>query len=200
MFHLKKQKIMEIYRQVNYFLFLTFCFLTDSLQIFRIIINYLLLQNASTKWKKTFFSVMSYQFQRFISGKTIREIFKIQIVWGTSLVFLQFELHELSRAFVKHAKLWLFLQKQPPDVFNKKGVLRNFVKFTGKHLCQSLFLNKVEVLCNFIKETLAQVFSRGFCEISKNTFFTEQLWTPASVFNIFTVIFRHYSITNSRMI
>ena len=24
-----------------------------------------------------------------------------------------------------------------------KGVLRNFVKFTGKHLCQSLFFNKV---------------------------------------------------------
>ena len=29
--------------------------------------------------------------------------------------------------------------------------------------------------CNFIKkETLAQVFSCEFCEISKNTFFTEQ--------------------------
>ena len=25
----------------------------------------------------------------------------------------------------------------------KKGVLRNFEKFTGKHLCQRLFLNKV---------------------------------------------------------
>ena len=25
----------------------------------------------------------------------------------------------------------------------KKGVLRNFAKFTGKLLCQSLFLNKV---------------------------------------------------------
>ena len=25
----------------------------------------------------------------------------------------------------------------------KKGVLRNFAKFTGKHLCQSLFFNKV---------------------------------------------------------
>ena len=24
-----------------------------------------------------------------------------------------------------------------------KGVLRNFTKFTGKHLCQSLFFNKV---------------------------------------------------------
>ena len=35
------------------------------------------------------------------------------------------------------------LQKQPPDVFCKKGVLRNFAKFTGKHLCQSLFFNKV---------------------------------------------------------
>ena len=31
--------------------------------------------------------------------------------------------------------------------------------------------------CNFIiKETLAQVFSCLFCEISKNTFFTEHLW------------------------
>ena len=25
----------------------------------------------------------------------------------------------------------------------KKGVLKNFTKFTGKHLCQSLFFNKV---------------------------------------------------------
>ena len=33
--------------------------------------------------------------------------------------------------------------KQPPEVFYKKGVLKNFAKFTGKHLCQSLFFNKV---------------------------------------------------------
>ena len=36
------------------------------------------------------------------------------------------------------------LQKQPPEVFNEKGVLQNFVEFTGKHLCQSLFFNKNE--------------------------------------------------------
>ena len=30
------------------------------------------------------------------------------------------------------------------------------------------------------KETLAQMFSCDFCEISKNTFFTEHLWTTAS--------------------
>ena len=35
------------------------------------------------------------------------------------------------------------IQKQPPEVFCKKGVLRNFAKFTGKHLCQSFFFNKV---------------------------------------------------------
>ena len=29
------------------------------------------------------------------------------------------------------------------EVFYEKGVLRNFAKFTGKHLCQSLFFNKV---------------------------------------------------------
>ena len=65
----------------------------------------------------------------------------------------------------------------------KKSVLRNFAEFTRKHLCHSLFLNKVAGLaCNFIKkETLAQVFSCEFCGISKNTFFTEQLWTTASV-------------------
>ena len=34
---------------------------------------------------------------------------------------------------------------------------------------------------NFIKkETLAQVFSCEFCEISKSTFFTEHLWATAS--------------------
>ena len=29
------------------------------------------------------------------------------------------------------------------DVVVKKGVLRNFAKFTGKQLCQSLLFNKV---------------------------------------------------------
>ena len=62
-----------------------------------------------------------------------------------------------------------------PNVFCKKGAFKNFTKFTGKHLRQSLFLNKVAGLkpqaCNFIKkETLAQVFSCEFCEISQNTF------------------------------
>ena len=36
--------------------------------------------------------------------------------------------------------------------------------------------------CNFIKnEIRAQVFSCEFCEISKNTFFTEHVWATVSV-------------------
>ena len=62
----------------------------------------------------------------------------------------------------------------------KKGVLRNFAKLTGKHLCQRLFFNKAFFI---IKETLAQVFSCEFCEISKNTFFTEHPRTSASMSN-----------------
>ena len=37
-------------------------------------------------------------------------------------------------------------QKQPLEVFCRKDVLGNFAKFTGKHLCQSLFFNKVACL------------------------------------------------------
>ena len=67
----------------------------------------------------------------------------------------------------------------------KKGVLRNFAKFTKKHLHRGLFFDKVADLRPAIlsKETLAQMFSFKFCEISKKTFFTEHLWTDASIWN-----------------
>ena len=46
----------------------------------------------------------------------------------------------------------------------KKSLLRNFAKFTGKHLRQSLF---------FKKENLAQVFSCEFYEIFTNIFYEQ---------------------------
>ena len=52
----------------------------------------------------------------------------------------------------------------------KKALLRNFAKLTGKHLYQSLFFNKATGL------RPAEVFSYEFCEIPKNSFFTEHLW------------------------
>ena len=37
----------------------------------------------------------------------------------------------------------MWKEQQPPKMFCKNDVLRKFAKFTGKHLCQSLFFNKV---------------------------------------------------------
>ena len=73
-------------------------------------------------------------------------------------------------------KCHLEVPEQPPKVFYEKVAFRNSVKFTGKQLCQSLFFNKLAKVCNFIKkETLTEAFSCEFCEISKDTFFTEHL-------------------------
>ena len=74
-----------------------------------------------------------------------------------------------------------------PDMFCKKGVLRNFPKFTGKHLCQILFS------INFFikKETLAQAFSCEFCEISKSTFFYRTLPVAASGKNSVMLLWCH---------
>ena len=55
----------------------------------------------------------------------------------------------------------------------KKGVLRNFTEFTGKHLCQRLFQ---ALACNFIKrESLAQVFSVNFVKFLRTLFYRTPL-------------------------
>ena len=84
-----------------------------------------------------------------------------------------------------------------PEVFCKKDVFRNITKFIGKHLCQSLFFNKIARysqkhhkihwkrlvpeplfykvaglrLATLLKEAQAQVFSYEFWKISRNAFF-----------------------------
>ena len=41
------------------------------------------------------------------------------------------------------ARVSMLCRSSRPEVFCKKCILRNFAKFTGKYLCQSLFFNKV---------------------------------------------------------
>ena len=76
-----------------------------------------------------------------------------------------------------------YLRSSQQKCSMKKLVLRNFTKFTWKHLCQNLFFNKFAGLrpATLLKTSLAQMFHRKFCQISKNTSFTEHLWTTASV-------------------
>ena len=44
-------------------------------------------------------------------------------------------------------------QKHPPELRCKRGVLKNFANFIGKHLCQSFFFNKVAGLSLLKRDT-----------------------------------------------
>ena len=54
--------------------------------------------------------------------------------------------------------------------------IESFANFTGKHLCWSVFLIKLQL---YLKETLAQMFSCKVCEIFGNTYFEKHLRTTA---------------------
>ena len=85
------------------------------------------------------------------------------------------------------SKTQLKPQKQPLELFCKKGVLRNFANFTGKHLCWSFFLIELQEVCSFIKKRLRH---RRFPEE-----FTKFLRTPnlKTVNDCFWKLFFHLS-------
>ena len=70
-------------------------------------------------------------------------------------------------------------EKQTPEVYYKKDVLKNFAKLTEKHLCQSPFFNKIAGLrpASLLKKRLwHRYFPVNFAKFSKTTFFIEHLW------------------------
>ena len=79
--------------------------------------------------------------------------------------------------------LWMVLalsnrQSSRPEAFCQKGVLRNFAKFTGKHVFQSLFFNKVAGLrsATVLKKTLwHRCFPVNFVKILRTPFYIEHL-------------------------
>ena len=79
----------------------------------------------------------------------------------------------------------VYMQKQPPEMFFKKSVLRNFAKLTAKKpVPESLYLIKLQAWpATLLKKRLwHRCFPVNFAKISKNTFFTEHLWLTASDF------------------
>ena len=65
-----------------------------------------------------------------------------------------------------------------PEVFCKKGVLENHAKFTRKHLCQSLFFNKVAFLrpATLLKKRLwHRCFPVNFAKFPRTPFLREYL-------------------------
>ena len=81
-----------------------------------------------------------------------------------------YEKKRLTAQIIQNSLIWCPIsttkfRSSRPEVFCKKGVLRNLTKFTGKCLCQGLFFNKVPV---------------NFFEISKNIFLHRTLLVAAS--------------------
>ena len=74
------------------------------------------------------------------------------------------------------------IQKHPPEMFQKNDILKNFAKFTGKHfaLDSSDGWGLGLRLPTLLKKDSGTGVSCEFCDISKNTFFTEHIWTTAS--------------------
>ena len=74
-----------------------------------------------------------------------------------------------------------------PGVFCKNYVLRNFEKFIGSYLCQSLFFNKVTGLrsTTLLKKRLwHRCFSVNFVEFLRTLFLTEHLQWLLLVFRV----------------
>ena len=103
-----------------------------------------------------------------------------------------FEREIFTKLFLKafcpeefHKKKWpnlnwqySFSRSSRPEVFCKKGVLRNFVKFSGGHLCQRLFLNKVAGLrrSTLLKKSLwHRCFPVNFAKFQRTHFLIEHL-------------------------
>ena len=86
-----------------------------------------------------------------------------------------------------------------PKVFCKKSVLENFVKFIGKHLCQSLFFNKVTGLrsTTFLKKRLwHRCFPVNFRKFLRTLFFIEHLrWLLLPIPSAFNLFLANVPIT-----
>ena len=79
-------------------------------------------------------------------------------------------------------------EKQPPEIFYKKSVLKNFEKFAGKHLLRSCGFLSVLVWLVLVWQVL--VLSALTCNFTKSN-------TPPWVFFTFFKLYRWYQIVQS---
>ena len=74
---------------------------------------------------------------------------------------------KLRPKILRNPMVHLHIRSSRPEMFCKKEVLRNFPKFTRKHLRQSLFFNRV---AGFAKRDSCE-----FCKFLRTPFLTENL-------------------------
>ena len=67
-----------------------------------------------------------------------------KIVLRANIAQVIFLCNVVSDVFGQHEYTTFLCRSSRPEVFCKKGVLKNLTKFTEKHLCHGLFLNKLQ--------------------------------------------------------
>ena len=118
-----------------------------------------------------------------LENTCVRDSFliKLQVFRPTTLLkkeslaqVFSYEICKISKNtfFIEHLQttasdLSSVLRSSRPEVFCKKGVLRNFAKFAGKHLCQTLLFNK--------RRLWHRCFPVNFVKFLRTPFFTEHL-------------------------
>ena len=123
------------------------------------------------------------------------------------ILFITSIYENVKIVFIK-VPLWLINKQNAfrdrsnsPEVFCKKGVLRNFAKFTGKHVCQSFFFSKVAGLsATLLKKRLwHRCFPANFAKFLGTLFFAEHLWwlLLQRGFEFFYKTFIEVSFTNN---
>ena len=99
----------------------------------------------------------------------------------------------LQNTSISHVKRQIFQEHRSsrPKMLCKKCGLGNFAKFTGKHLCQSLFFNKVAGRpATLLKKRLwHRCFPVKFAKFLRTTFLSEHLrWLLLRVPNFVSVL------------
>ena len=91
---------------------------------------------------------------------------------------------DIQRKYMQYLIYHLFLTKKVTVLSRSSS--NNFTKFTGKHLCLSLFLFWMTQPAILFKKRLWRwCFPVNFVKFSRTPFLTEHLWTTASVYQIF---------------
>ena len=101
---------------------------------------------ANNKLEKIRKEKQSYLLNKLNKLTATIDLSGISIWWRHQKLRITFRKQFLSRGVGNDlsSEIICFMERSSrPDVLCQKGVLRHFAKFTGKHLCQGLFFNKV---------------------------------------------------------
>ena len=116
-------------------------FYKDVLRIFRFWYIWIM---KSAKW--LFYRIFLINISREIGGKAF---------WGILLLPLKFLYKKFHLSCLTGCWIICFsvlnLQKQSPEVFCERVVFKNFAIFTGRHLCWSSFLIKLQAWIPILK-------------------------------------------------